>query len=434
MRIAMFSIHSSPDGDLGTRDTGGMSVYVRELAAALGRCGNAVDIYTLRRPGEREQIVGLAAGVRLVRLDGGPAARVPKAALHAGTGAFFQAIEDFRQHAGTVYDLIHSNYWLSGCVGLEAQQRWGVPHLITFHTLGAVKNGLGAGPAEPQVRLHAERVLAAGCQAVVAPCARERGHLVRLCGARSQDVAVVPCGVDPVRFAPIEKACARQTIGCAPGAALVLFVGRFDPLKGIDLLLQAAALLRDRVGLQVLIAGGGGPGDPALRGYETLARALGIRDRVVFAGRVAHERLARYYSAADVCVLPSRYESFGMVGLESLSCGTPVVAARVGAMDDIIRDGRAGRVLDTPEPRALARAVEELLARRTTDAFAPLRIREMVQHCTWDRAGAATADLYLQVLGRWKSRGAVACHENVHRVAVTARTGAQEGTCCPALL
>lgn len=435
LRIAMLSIHSSPDGDLGTRDTGGMSVYVRELAAALGRGGHLVDIYTLCRPGERQQTVALAAGVRLVRLDGGPAAQVPKAALHAGTGAFFQAMEDVRHCTGTRYDLIHSNYWLSGCVGRVAQQCWAVPHVITFHTLAAVKNSLGVGPAEPGVRLRAEQVLAAECQAVIAPSARERGHLVRLCNAQPQNVPTVPCGVDPVRFSPIEKARARRAIGCAPEVKLVLFVGRFDPLKGIDLLLQATACLRDHAGLQVRIIGGSGPDDAARQGYETLARRLNISDRVVFAGRVAHERLARYYSAADVCVLPSRYESFGMVGLESLCCGTPVVAAQVGAMDEIIRPGDTGRVLDHPEPQALARAVGELLALRTTDPFAPARIRETVQHCTWDRAGAATADLYQQVLRRWKCcRAAAACPGSVVRSAVAACHGAQEGTCCPAHL
>ena len=396
LRIAMLSVHSCPEGELGTKDTGGMSVYIRELAREMGRRGHFVDIYTRFHGSSCKRVVDLSANVRLVHLGAGDGEGVNKTGLFPYLEDFFRELEASRSSEALRYDLVHSHYWLSGRVGRWAQERWRIPHLLMFHTLGAVKNALFRRQVEPELRITTEKQLAAHCDRILAASEREKEHLVRFCGVPRDAVGVVPCGVDLDRFRPVGKARAREQLGLDPDESVLLYVGRFAALKGIDRLLEATAHLKRNRDLRLMIVGGDGEQTPESRELASLSRRFGILDRVTFAGRVDHEDMPLYYSAADVLALPSHYESFGLVALESLACGTPVVTTQVGAMEKIIRQDETGRVVQDASPPALAKAVEVFLSE--SRALPVEAIRASVLGWSWSCVASAMIDEYALLL------------------------------------
>lgn len=390
----MISIHSSPLGPLGTRDTGGMSVYIRETARELGRMGHRVDIFTRRTAQVGNPVIALAENVRLVHLSTGNGLNIPKEALHRHTADFYRALEAFRNRHFLDYDLIHSHYWLSGSLGEMARESWQRPHVITFHTLGAVKNRTGVGKPEPLLRIATEKNLAATCERVLSTTAKDKVQLVRLYNAVSDKIGVVPCGVDLHLFRPLGMYAARHRLGFAPDHPIVLFVGRFDSVKGIDRLVTAMTYLRRVDSLRLVLVGGDGPTSPMTRRLQQQTRDLGVQDTVTFAGRIVQDRLPPYYSAADVLVVPSLYESFGLVGLEALACGTPVVATPVGAMESILQQGRTGQVVTEADPRLLADAIETFLPDKARKTVSTADIRASVRQFSWSRVAAALAVEY----------------------------------------
>jgi D-inositol-3-phosphate glycosyltransferase len=397
LRIAMLSLHSSPLGALGTRDTGGMSVYVRELAGELGRRGHRVDVFTRRPDPPAPQVEPLGPNVRLVHLDGAGGGHDGKLGLYPSLPRFLASLESFRAGEGGGYDLVHSHYWLSGCLGAGAARRWAVPHVIMFHTWGAAKNRAGCGEDEPALRLEAERELAGSCDRVVAPTAREGDELVRTGGAPSDRVAVIPCGVDLERFWPRDRAESRRRLGLDGGGPILLYVGRFVPVKGCARLLEALARLGPRPGLRLVLVGGDGPESPAARALEERARALGLAGRVAFRGRVDQEEMPSYYAAADLLVVPSHYESFGLATLEALACGTPVASTRVGAAEEVLDSAVNGALLD-PEPAALARGLDAALDRALAGAWPRDGVRASVASYGWPRVAEAVLAMYREVL------------------------------------
>jgi D-inositol-3-phosphate glycosyltransferase len=395
----MISVHSSPVGRLGTQDTGGMSVYIRELSRQLGLRGHRVDIFTRAEGGHASgEARCISENVRLIPLELGPGAAAPKNALHPHLARFFESLERFRSRDGRSYDLVHSHYWLSGRVGQWARQAWGCPHLTTFHTLAAVKNLMCGPGTEPDARVAAERELAVACDRIVVASVREHDHLIRHCGAEAERIAVVRCGVDLDRFRPLDRAAARRRLGASPHENLVLYVGRLAPEKGLDRLIRAIARLNHVPALRLIVVGGDGERDTAQRRMAALAGCLGIGGRVAFNGRVEQRELPHFYSAADLLALPSAYESFGMVALEALACGTPVAATRVGAMEELLRTPASGRLCADLRPASLADAIESLLRQR---AAAPRRIdavRRAVLDYGWSQVAADVWEVYADSL------------------------------------
>lgn len=393
--IAMISVHSSPLGKLGTQDTGGMSVYIRELSRQLGLLGHRVDIFTRSGDGHAPgEVLRMSENVRLIPLELGPEATAPKTALYPHLFGFFHEMDRFRRQEGIAYDLIHSHYWLSGQVGRRARQAWGVPHITTFHTLGAVKN-LVCGPgSEPEVRMAVERGLVAASDRVLVTSDREKENLIRLYSAEPDRVAVAPCGVNLGVFRPMDRTTARRRIGAGVDDKLVLYVGRFAPEKGLDRLLQAVARLKHIPNLRLIVVGGDGEQDAAHRRMAELSRACGIADRVAFKGRVEQSKLPWFYGAADLLALPSSYESFGMVALEALACGTPVAATCVGAMGDLLRDARNGRLAKDARPSSLADAIEALLKDRAAPRQMAETTRRSVVRYDWSRVASAVLCIY----------------------------------------
>ena len=398
-RIAMLSVHSSPLGRLGSRDTGGMSVYVRSLASELGRRGHRVDIFT-RHPegGNGPVVIRLSENVRLIKLKAGENGYSHPAELYPHLDSFFESMERFRAGESTRYDLVHSHYWLSGEVGTRAQMRWRVPHAIMFHTLGARKNGALLPEDEPELRLRTERFLVRTCHRIVAATPRERRDLERLYGADPERIRVVPCGVDLDLFRPLDKRAARRALGLSPRDAVVLFVGRFSPVKGMETLLEAVGRLKGYPGLRLLLVGGDGPGANAPPELAQRIAELGIGGLTRFAGQVDHRRLPAFYNAADVLVVPSYYESFGLVALESLACGTPVVSRAVGVMEQILVPGETGCFAVDGSPDDFAASILYVLDGIARGSGTREKTRATVRRFSWSRVASAILDQYKELM------------------------------------
>lgn len=382
LRIAMLSAHSCPVGKLGAKDTGGMSVYIRELAHELGKQGHFVDIYTRVHDPNDHQIYVLSQNARLIHLSAGRDEEIHKLAVYSHLPEFTYNLESFRKHNDLQYDLIFSHYWLSGLVGKSLQQWWNIPHITMFHTLGAVKNTIGIGEDEPQLRIEAEIDLAQNCHYVIAPTDKEKEELILHYDTLAERIGVVPCGVNLEQFKPISKENARHHLGFGNGK-IILFVGRIDPLKGIDKLISAVPYLRNIQGLRLVIIGGGEHSQREIEQLRKLVRNLNIQDSITFVGLIKHGELPYFYSAADACVIPSYYESFGLVALESLACGTPVVATNVGNFRSIIRQGETGYVVADNTPHHLADKIGLLLSRPNTDIESALSVRASVSRFSW---------------------------------------------------
>ncbi|MBI2851451.1 MAG: glycosyltransferase [Chloroflexi bacterium] len=390
LKIAMLSVHSCPVGTLGTRDTGGMSVYITELASALGRLGHLVDIYTRVHDPRDRQIYALGRDVQLIHLKAGENEQIHKLAVYTHLPDFSCGIEAFRKENNLQYDIVFSHYWLSAWVGEYLQQWWHTPHVTMFHTLGAVKNITGIGEDEPELRIETEKELARNCFHIIAPTEKEKEGLVIHYGAPSEKISIVPCGVNLELFKPTGKEKAKRELGLGDDK-VILFVGRIEPVKGIEQLVQAIPLLQSAKNIKLVIIGGEGNSPYEMKQLRRLCGELDIEDKVAFYGLVKQDRLPGFYSAADVCVISSYYESFGLVALESLACGTPVVATDVGGSRSVIREGETGYVVADNEPHHLAEKIDLLLSRRSPDINSALAIRASVSKYSWDNIAETIA-------------------------------------------
>lgn len=386
LRIAMLSIHGCPLARLGEKDAGGMNVYVRELSRALGALGLEVDVFTRCVDYSTAPIVPLGVGAQVIHIEAGGVRYIPKSAIYDLLPEFIGNLKAFVRQQGWTYDLLHGHYWLSGLVGLDLRAAWGVPLVQMFHTLGEVKNLVARNPAEleSERRIDCERHIMAHADRLVAANADERAHMVWFYGADERRITEIPCGLDTELFRPLPRAECRARLGWPPEDAVALFVGRIEPLKGIDILLRAAAFLaRCRPDLRVVVVGGDVSKDGNELGrLQELTRSLNLADRVEFAGAQEQTLLPTYYSAADVCVVPSFHESFGMVAIEAMSCGTPVVASRVGGLQYTVRDGETGFLVPRGDPVVLADRICRLL--RDPDLRARLGERATHAACFYD--------------------------------------------------
>jgi D-inositol-3-phosphate glycosyltransferase len=412
-RVAVISVHTSPADQPGTGDSGGMSVYIRAVARRLAEQGVTVDVYTRCRGQGGPEVRDIGRGSRLILVQAGPCAPVAKDELPRHLPAFLDGVvaraeQEEHAHGHSPYDVVHSHYWLSGWVGSMAKEIWGAPLVASFHTLGKVKNAaLAPGdPPEPTARLKGEEAVIAGADRILAPTAGEVEDLVELYGADRARIRVVPPGVDRTIFFPRPKDEARRRLGYG-GERLVLYVGRLQSFKGPDVAIRALAEVVSRAPAalsDVMLAVVGGPsGEPAgreeLAGLEALAERLGVGDRVRFLPPQPHEGLADFYSAAEMVLVPSRSESFGLVALEAQACGTPVLGADAGGLRTVVRDGVSGFLVDGRDPGSYADLIVAIL---TDHALAARLSRGAVRQAagfSWDATTTDIRAVYGELLG-----------------------------------
>ncbi len=398
--LAVLSMHTSPLAQPGTGDGGGLNVYVRELATSMAHQGVSCDIYARRSNGEQPHIVDVEPGVRVVHVDAG-APNLPKEDLPAVVGRFTEEVAKHLRDRPA--DAIHAHYWLSGVAGHELKHRLDIPLGVTFHTLGKVKSL--SGDAEPQERIQAEEQVIGCADAVFASGGVEASQLIQLYDVAPDRLEILTPGVDLAFFSPGQRWAARQAIGLGEQPVL-LFVGRIQPLKGVDLAVESLARLRNSSAVLVIVGGPSGPeGRRTLDELEKRIAHWGLGDRVRFVEPQPHHLLSTYYRAADVCLVPSRSESFGLVALEAAACGTPVVASDVGGLRNNVVEGSTGFLVSDRDPAEFAARVDEVLA----DPLLALRLGENGAQRARSHTWGDSARTAVQVFDRLTARELVDC-------------------------
>ena len=407
-RIAMISVHSCPLAALGGKETGGMNVYIRELSRELAKKGLQIDIFTRSQNPTIPQIVNFHKGVRIIHLKAGPEAPYDKNQVWFHLPEFLNSVERFSHEEKISYNLIHSHYWLSGWVGVKLSTRWKIPLLHMFHTLGYFKNEAikPLGKSEPALRLQTEKQLVEYADHITVSSHREKVQMIWTYGVHSGKISVIPCGVNPYLFTPINPHQSKECLGL-PHKRFILFVGRIDPVKGIDTLLKSMTIVRNKLDqsqdVNLLIIGGdidysSYSKDSEMHKLKLLTAELGLENMVTFLGPQRQDQLPYFYSAAEVCVLPSRYESFGMVALEAMACGTPVIASKVGGLTSFIQDGLTGFLVAEEDEEALAEKILVLLDNSTLKGKLGFQARIRAEELSWQNIANKMFSLYQSLL------------------------------------
>ncbi|MCB1248281.1 MAG: glycosyltransferase, partial [Acidimicrobiales bacterium] len=394
--VAVLSLHSSPLALPGVGDSGGMNVYVRELVSSLAQAGVASTVYVRRWSEDLPAVVEVEPGFSVVHVDAGPV-DLPKEKLESIVDEF---VDGVRAHLVTAepVDLIHANYWLSGLAGHRLKHEFELPLVSTFHTLARVK--AITGDPEPEHRIEAEAEVIGCSDVILASGVAEADDLVAHYGARRDRIEIVPPGVDHAFFAPGDRAGARAALGLGDGRVL-LFVGRIQPLKRLTLAVEVLALLDDPDATLVVVGGPSGTqGEAELAEALAIAERTGVRDRVRVIPPQPHHLLSTYYRAADVVLVPSRSESFGLVALEAAACGTPVVAAAVGGLTTIVEPGRTGELVEGDGADAYAAAVAPILADPARAAELGAAAARRASTYTWSTTAGRLRRVYADLAAR----------------------------------
>ena len=369
-----------------------MNVYVRELGRSLGKLGTPVDIFTKTHSGVNSPIEHITPNVRVIHLPAGDL-DAPVGDLYHHLPEFLHQLQSFREANGLNYDVVHSHYWLSAWVGRGLSEALGVPHVVTFHTLALIKMQSRAGEVEQPERQVVERDVMATAQRIIAFSEHERDAMARLYGADPKRVSLVPCGVDLTKFRPLDQREVRDRLGFN-GEKVLLYVGRVEPLKGLDLLVETAAQMDAGQEVRMVVVGAEANGAGEMERVRELAKQRQVEDLFDFVGRVDHDDLPLYYNAADVCVVPSYYESFGLVALESMACGTPVVATRVGGLPTIIHHGHTGYLKSWRCPEAFANSLEMIISSSGLQESLGTAARKRAEGMGWDNVAMMMNDEY----------------------------------------
>lgn len=395
LRVAVLSLHTSPLVQPGGGDAGGMNVYVREMVGALAQVGVDTTVYVRRWHPELADEVAVEPGFRVVHVDAGPPA-APKEELAAHVDTFADRVAADLTRRGGVR-VLHANYWLSGVAGHRLKHELDLPLVSTFHTLARVK--AETGDPEPARRVAAEAAVVACSDVIIANAVTELRQLVELYGADPTRVEVLAPGVDHATFSPGSRAGARAALG-VDERPLLVFAGRIQPLKGVDIAVSTLAHL-DHDARLVIIGGASGPaGEAELARIRHLIAAEGLEQRVTFVAPCPHHVLSTYYRAADVVLVPSRSESFGLVALEAAACGTPVVAADVGGLRTLVDDGRTGFLIGGRDPALYAGAVARILDDPTLAARLSRRAVETAARYTWSSMARRLRRIYAELACR----------------------------------
>ena len=411
MNIAMLSYHTCPLATLGGKDTGGMNVYVRDLTRHLGQMGVHVDVFTRSQDEHVPHVLhDLGFGNRVVHVPAGPEVPLAKRELAAHIPQFVEGVRQFAAEKDIHYDVIHSHYWMSGLAAESLSDLWGgVPITHMFHTLGEMKNRIARSDEEREgaYRIEGEKRVLKRADRLIVATEAEKAQLQFLYKADAGKMRIIPPGVDVSHFYPIPADEAKSYVGVSPNFRMVLFVGRIEPLKGLDTLIRAMSCVKiQSLGRPVYLAViGGEPYASPQTMTSEMARLQKLCDHlcmgqtVIFLGKRAQDSLPYYYSAADVLVMPSFYESFGMVALEAMACGAPVIASQVGGLAFLVKDGKTGFTVPEGDPAALCEKLTLLLGNHDLRGQMGLCAAEYAQAYDWKKIAAQIVGVYDEVTG-----------------------------------
>ncbi len=405
-RIALISVSGDPAAEIGQEEAGGQNVYVRQVGLALARAGWSVDMFARRLSAEQSTVVQHAPNCRTIRLTAGPEKFISRDEVFGYLPEFVEQMQAFQQKEGFRYPLIHTNYWLSSWVGMELKKRQPMKQVHTYHSLGAVKyRAISNLPAIASTRLATEKRCLETVDRVVATSPQEQEHMRSLVSTQGA-IEIIPCGTDIERLGAIERQAARQQLNIPADAKVVLYVGRFDRRKGIETLVRAIGKsgLRGNTDLRLIIAGGYRPGESD--GIERdriqgIVQELGIDALTTFPGRLTEAELPIYYAAANVCVVPSHYEPFGLVAIEAMACRTPVVASKVGGLQFTVIPEVTGLLVPPQDETAFADAIDRILSNPAWGNHLGQMARQRVEIAlSWDSVAARLSCLYNQLLSQ----------------------------------
>ncbi|WP_414622075.1 glycosyltransferase family 4 protein [Calothrix sp. CCY 0018] len=399
-RIALISVHGDPAIEIGKEEAGGQNVYVRHVGEALAELGWQVDMFTRKVDVEQEDIVWHSPNCRTIRLKAGNVDFVPRDNLFEHLPEFVDNFLKFQQDNETIYSLIHTNYWLSSWVGMQLRQKQGSHIVHTYHSLGAVKyNTVKTVPLVASTRLITEKQILETAQRIVATSPQEQEHMRTLVSTKGY-IDVIPCGTDIERFGCVDRKTARNELGINSETKLVLYVGRFDQRKGIETLVRAVgqSKLFGREDFKLMICGGSRPGhsdgDECER-IKKIVAELGMTQMTEFPGRISQEDLPFYYGAADVCVVPSHYEPFGLVAIEAMASFTPVVASDVGGLQFTVVNEETGLLAPPQDVPAFANAIDRILLDAQWGEELGQAARKRVENkFSWDGVAMQLGELY----------------------------------------
>ncbi|NDJ19248.1 glycosyltransferase family 4 protein [Myxacorys almedinensis] len=400
-RLALISVHGDPAIEIGKEEAGGQNVYVRQVGEALSRQGWQVDMFTRRSAPDQARIVQHTPDCRTIRLTAGSEKFIPRDELFEHLPKFVEAFQQFQADEGAKYDVIHTNYWLSSWVGMRLKALQGTKHIHTYHSLGAVKyQAISTIPLIAKTRLATEKTCLETAERIIATSPQEQDHMRSLVSTDG-NIDIIPCGTDIRRFGCVSRAEARQQLGLAQDAKIVFYVGRFDPRKGIETLVRAVGRLTQRDNLQLIIGGGSRPGQSDGRErdrIEKIVANLGLHTITSFPGRLGLDNLHLYYAAADVCVVPSHYEPFGLVAIEAMASRTPVVASAVGGLQFTVIPEVTGLLAPPKDSAAFSDAIARILANSQWRDQLGDAGRERVEAIfSWDGVAAQLSKLYKRV-------------------------------------
>ncbi len=407
--IALISVHGDPAIEIGKEEAGGQNVYVRYVGEALARVGWQVDMFTRKVSAEQSTIVEHAPNCRTIRLTAGAEEFVPRDNLFEYLPEFVAQLLKFQQQSEITYSLVHTNYWLSSWVGMQLKKMQSIKQVHTYHSLGAIKyKSVTTIPLIATTRLATEKMVLETADRIVATSPQEKEHMRSLVSLKGK-IDIIPCGTDICRFGSVNRQTARQKLGIDPETKVVLYVGRFDKRKGIETLVRAVSRCQSRGDLQLIIGGGSRPGqsDGIERDrIESIVDELGMREFTTFPGRLNEEQLAVYYPAADVCVVPSHYEPFGLVTIEAMASGTPVIGSNVGGLQFTILPEETGLLCPPKDEVAFAAAIDRILSnpvwRDQLGQNARKRVEKMF---AWDGVAAQLSNLYIHLLEGKSAKG-----------------------------
>jgi glycosyltransferase involved in cell wall biosynthesis len=403
-RIALISVHGDPAIEIGKEEAGGQNVYVRQVGEALANQGWDVDLFTRQSNANQPKIVQHNTNCRTIRLTAGPETFIPRDEIYQYLPAFVDQLCQFQIDQGIEYSVVHTNYWLSSWVGMELKKRQGIKQVHTYHSLGAVKyNCINKIPAIAATRLEVEKACLETADRIIATSPQEREHMRELVSERG-NIQIIPCGTDISKFGSISRSEARLRLGLPKSSLVVLYAGRFDRRKGIETLVRAMgkSIFPGLADIRLIIVGGSRPGQSdgiERERIEGIVEELGLKPFTFFPGQLDHDTLRYYYAAANLCVVPSHYEPFGLVAIEAMASGTPVIASRVGGLQFTVVHEKTGLLCPPQDEDAFAQAIDQILSRHQWQHKLGKVARKRVENLfSWYGVAENLGDLYLSLM------------------------------------